>query len=497
MPAGRFAAVAFLLLLTVAPLCAQVKLTEEIASSARQAVHKQQQADSSIRKYSRRLQSGIDSLQQIVSARIDSLQNIGEPADEYLRLADSLTLLANSSLNRVQERPEEWKQTVETKYAALEEKITGRISVAEQRFNSVLPSGTDLPGIPALSGRLDGMLSQPLEALRARMPEIPGIDLPGIDNPLGSLKLRSLQIPEIEALTSGLPDLSSIAEKVGHYGSELSALSQGDLSQLEELPDLIENKVTDLGPAQDFAGEAGDVVEQWKQYERLAGLGRDTAALKDFVVEHVRSYAVDHFADQQQMLTAALNKVSKLKSEYSEVTSLADLPKRPPNPMKSKEWSERLVPTLTLQVQKSDYLFIDFNPAVGWRFNGFLSAGAGWNERVGINGDLQYSVSGRVYGPRVYTEVRLPRGFSVRADGEVMNSMVTSASGAESGRDWVYSAFGGIKKDYRLFRNVRGNVQLLYTLYDDHGRSPYPDRLVMRVGMEFGIKGKRSAKTIN
>jgi hypothetical protein len=91
----------------------------------------------------------------------------------------------------------------------------------------------------------------------------------------------------------------------------------------------------------------------------------------------------------------------------------------------------------------------------------------------------------------MYTEVRLPRGFSVRADGEVMNSMVTSASGAESGRDWVYSVFAGIKKDYRLFKGARGNVQLLYNLYDDHDRSPYPDRLVMRVGMEFGIKGKR------
>jgi hypothetical protein len=248
---------------------------------------------------------------------------------------------------------------------------------------------------------------------------------------------------------------------------------------------------------QDFAGEAGDVVEQWKEYERLAGLGRDTAALKELTIDQLRSYAVDHFADQQQMLTAALDKVSKLKSKYSEVTSLADLPRRPPNPMRSKEWSERLVPSLTLQVQRSDYLYIDFNPAVGWRFNGFLSSGAGWNERVGINGDLQYSVSGRVYGPRVYSEVRLPRGFAVRADGEMMNVMVTSASAAEAGREWVYSAFGGIKKDYRLFRHVRGNMQLLYNLYDDHGRSPYPDRLVMRVGMEFGMKGKGSAKTVD
>jgi hypothetical protein len=490
MLAGRFAAVAFLLLLTVAPLCAQVKLADGIAGSVQLAIQKQQQADSSIHFFSRRLQSGIDSLQQIVSARIDSLQNIGKSADEYLRLADSLTLLANSSLNRVQEKLEEWKQTVEAKYAAIEEKLTGRVSALERRLNSVMPDGTDLPGVPSLSG-LDGMLSQPLEALRARMPEIPGIDLPGIDNPLGSLTLRSLRLPEIKTLTGGLPDFSSIADKVGNYGKEISALSQGDLSQMEELPNLIEGRVTGLEPVQDFAGEAGDVVERWKEYERLAGLGRDTAALKEFVVEQAHSYAVDHFAGQQKMLTAALDKVSKLKSKYSEVTSLADLPKRPPNPMKGKKWFERLVPSLTLQVQKSDYLFIDFNPAVGWRFNGYLSAGAGWNERVGINGDLQYSVSGRVYGPRVYTEMRLPRGFSVRADGEVMNSMVTSASGAESGRDWVYSVFAGIKKDYRLFKGARGNVQLLYNLYDDHDRSPYPDRLVMRVGMEFGIQGKR------
>ncbi len=56
-----------------------------------------------------------------------------------------------------------------------------------------------------------------------------------------------------------------------------------------------------------------------------------------------------------------------------------------------------------------------------------------------------------------------------------------------------------IEKDYKFIGKVRGNVQILYNLYDDHYNSPYFERLNVRMGFEFPMKktrkdGKKDAK---
>ena len=58
------------------------------------------------------------------------------------------------------------------------------------------------------------------------------------------------------------------------------------------------------------------------------------------------------------------------------------------------------------------------------------------------------------------------------------------------GRRWVWSLFVGIKKDYRISKNLKGNIQTLYNLYDDHDNSPYTDRLSVRMGFEIPMKKK-------
>ncbi len=484
----RFAALVFAC--ASVQVFAQVPLASRLHDALSNAERKQAHADSSAIAFAAIAQSRIDSLQQIISSRIDSLRNLSQDAEEYLQVADSLARLGQGTLLELPDNLDAWKQSIESKYASLEQKVNGRLTTAQVRLAEALPDVANVPGLPSLSSDRDGFLSRPLEALRGRIPELPGLDLPLIDLPLDQIKLRSFDLPQIDQPFGSLPDFSSIADKVGSYGGEFSSLARGDFSNLDDLSNTLEDRLAATGPMMEFSDQAGDLVEQWKAYERIASLGQDTAALKDFALEKVHKYATDHLAGKEEMLKTALDKVSKLKSKYSSVTSLADLPKRPPNPMKGRKWYERLVPSLTLQVQKSDYLFVDLNPALGWRFNGYLTAGAGWNDRVGINGYLQYSVSGRVYGPRLFTEVGLSRGFAVRADGELMNTMMSTSVTSESGREWVPGIFAGIKKDYRLFKNVRGNIQVLYNLYDDHGNSPYPDRLVMRVGMQFRSGGK-------
>jgi hypothetical protein len=55
-------------------------------------------------------------------------------------------------------------------------------------------------------------------------------------------------------------------------------------------------------------------------------------------------------------------------------------------------------------------------------------------------------------------------------------------------REWVWSAFVGIKKDFTVFKNIKGNTEALFNLYDQQNKSPYPDKFVVRFGFEFPMK---------
>ena len=78
-----------------------------------------------------------------------------------------------------------------------------------------------------------------------------------------------------------------------------------------------------------------------------------------------------------------------------------------------------------------------------------------------------------------------------------MNTFVPTTVGTpfygtnEARREWVWSVFAGFKKDYTFYKKIKGNVQVLYNLYDDHDNSPYVDRLNVRMGFEVGMKKKR------
>jgi len=58
-------------------------------------------------------------------------------------------------------------------------------------------------------------------------------------------------------------------------------------------------------------------------------------------------------------------------------------------------------------------------------------------------------------------------------------------------REWVWSSFAGIKNVFNLSPKWRGNVQVLYSLYNPDKRSPYANRLNLRFGFERVILKKR------
>jgi hypothetical protein len=164
--------------------------------------------------------------------------------------------------------------------------------------------------------------------------------------------------------------------------------------------------------------------------------------------------------------------------------------------MHGKPLRERLVPGLSIQIQKRNDWWFDFNPYLGYRFTGRITAGVGWNHRIAFNFDKgEFSPNMYIYGPRTYGEFRIKKGFSGRLEVEVMNAPVRVPPSQDfATTEWVWSTMAGLKKEYRISKSLQGNAQILYSLFNPHYKSPYTERLNIRIGVEYKILRRQTPK---
>ena len=101
----------------------------------------------------------------------------------------------------------------------------------------------------------------------------------------------------------------------------------------------------------------------------------------------------------------------------------------------------------------------------------------------------------RVYGPRAAFQFLWTKGINFRFLPELLNTHVPPqlvANPSDNGnREWVWSAFIGIKKDFTVYKNIKGNTEAMYNLYDPQSKSPYQDRFSVRFGFEFPMKKRK------
>jgi hypothetical protein len=119
--------------------------------------------------------------------------------------------------------------------------------------------------------------------------------------------------------------------------------------------------------------------------------------------------------------------------------------------------------------------------------------GRGWNHRIAYDFNRgKFNLDMCIYGPRSYGEFRIKKGFSGRLEVDVMNTPVRVPPSQDfATKEWVWGAMAGMKKEYRISKSLRGNAQVLYNLFNPHYKSPYTDRLNMRIGIEYKISKKK------
>ena len=317
-----------------------------------------------------------------------------------------------------------------------------------------------------------------------------GQGMPDIDIPNASNLLDSQSLPEVTNIDIPSVDMGDVGNQIKGYQSQISELPK----DIDGVAMLAEQEATNISAVGDVQKELGQV----DKITNMATTLQDQEKLKEQLVNEVKEQAIDHFAGQQEQLNKAMQSISKYKQKFSTIGSLNDIPKKVPNEMKGKPLIERIVPGLAFQLQKkNDDVLLDINPYLAYRFTKRFSSGVGWNQRVGYNTDKNtWSPNkSKIYGPRIFFEYKLGKGFSPRLEMEVMNTFVPpyiKINPTDPGnREWVWGLFVGMKKDYTLYKKIKGTAMVMLRPFDPHRKSPYADVVNARFGFEFPMKKNR------
>ncbi len=449
--------------------------------------------------------STIDTLLQQSIGKADSITNVFQSkADSLNDIYQHHFLAIDAQKNFLQSRADSLRH-LQLPTDGITKKLDSLNRVRGEMISSLTKKVDDLKakatqGLEDLN--LPPQLQEPLDKLHA---SIKDFSLPALDNSqldfskMDLDRISKMELPalgkqinlntDISGITEKAGDISQLAGRAGEYSKDAQSLVKGNVDEVKNIDKTFEEKAMSM--------EGMDQLNDGKELIGQSGQLTDSAAMADMAKEQIMNAAQDHFAGKEEILQQAMDKMAKLKNRYTEVASMADLPKRLPNPLKGKPFIERIVLGITYQIQTSTYFLLDVNPMVMYLITPHLSAGGGWNERLAID-DWQYTSEERVYGPRVAVELKLPKGFNFRLLPEIMNTplppLMAQTKGVDSQyREWVPSVFFGMKKDFKVYKKIKGNTEILYNLYDPDGKSPYGDKLSVRFGFEFHLKKKDKA----
>ena len=504
-------------------------VSQQIEQMSREVEHKidsLQALNLPIEQYQHKL----DSLSQLqnnlqLTKKIDSLTALELPHEQLMRKLDSLELKYNP-MHKVDQKADSATAWVQEKIDKAKTKVQEKLNQAVQGESGDLP-GLDLPDASLSENMPD--LDVPADALD--IPEMGELDLntEGLGVDTGDLGLDTEDLGVDLSLKENVPDLGehtgqlnelknlpdqevakvkeldevqSVTDQLDKVKEGTDALNQyqDQLTQYTEkaknLPQTAEEQARNLEQVQALEEntKAFDALKQeQEQYKQQLEQYQDEEYLKEEIKNKAKLVATDHFAEHQDKIQGAQEQLAKYKRKYSSVQSIKDLPKIPPNRMKGKPFIERLSPGFTLQIQRSEQTEMDITPQLGYKISGRWMAGAGFGYRVKFNSNNStFDNAHPVYGFRHFQHFTVYKGFFLAAYYDLLRHDMAIANNEMKSR-WTHNYMGGIGKGYNITNKLRGNLQVLYQLFQSAG-GPYPNKWNIRFGFHFNLKkGKKKA----
>ncbi|GCC50440.1 hypothetical protein SanaruYs_06550 [Chryseotalea sanaruensis] len=443
-----------------------------------------------------------DSIRQQVQAKADSVAHALDPSalmDKGMaQLKDKSDSIFNGLLGAKKDTLQQKFNNVKSSVTGATQKVGSSIAKVTSPFQE---QGAAVPNINLPETGAVNMTSLPsANGLNADLPQgtLP-TDLPKADIP-------NIELDKTNEVKAG------ISEKITNEKESIKELGQfEELNELQEKTEVIRDVSSKVESVKKEG--AGKVAEEAiANTDQVKALSKELSAAdkakqyydpqvaKEEMLNKAKLEAVNHFAGHESELVAVMEKLSAAKAKIPDPEGVIDLFAKRQNTQRGKKWHERLTYGVSLQFQKPSALWLDVNPYVLYKFSDKIAAGAGWTTRWSYHiKERDWRPKEKIYGPRASFEWKAKKDFAFKADIECVNGVypariINGQLREYENRVLIWSYFAGVKKSFKFSEKVKGNVQMMYNVYNPEKHSPYADRINVRIGFEWSKKSKPGLK---
>jgi hypothetical protein len=434
-------------------------------------------------------------------------QKVSTASDRVMHAGDTVT----QRISAVTNKPAEMQQKVQGKVDSLQQRLTQPVTSLQQKAETKIqeivgkadvPDDVSIPGVesPALPGvevpsvpKVDG-LSPELAGPGVPGVEPPNVDVQGLDKVKGGVKDAMPEMPgevkEVQQMTEKTKDLENTLGEAGKYEKDIQAVKAGDT---ESISKQAEEHAQAIEPVSAAGKELTKATAEQAKYQAMVQRYRDEKLVQEEIKRKARTVANAQIAGNAEKVQKAQQDLLNARQKLSAKERVKALFTKQSTELDGKKFYQRLVPGLSWQVYKRDYVSVDLAAQTGYRVSPRLTAGVGFVYRLGFDKDFDSFVSGlKTYGGRVYLDFVVKKG--VFAHGELeglkVDPALTIPAAAEPIEDRAYASYFGLGKRFNITRNLRGSILGLYRL-EYEGELPGVNKISARFGMEYVFRRAR------
>ncbi len=441
-----------------------------------------------------RIDEKYDAQKAKIKRKMDSLRGFSLPTSQLQNKLNKLQRKQTALLNEVKERQAALHTKIAKRYSDWRTSVGTNLKL--DSFGIKMPN-TKLPGLP--NGQVP-MTNLKVPGTKLSLPQnskLPGIPpMPALgQQDFSSLKMSkelkkiggSLSLPntaQLKQWESQVPALKELSSLKAQGASYRNALKEPDKA--------IDNAVGSINEVSALKKEL-TTADQLKTNEavQLAQNMKDPEKMQ----AQAGKMAVDHFAGKEQQLNEAMLSMNRYKKKYESLPSLEDAKKSfwPRNGLRGASFRERFRPGFNLGFRTSkDTIVFDLFPTVSYRISGRIEAGVGGTYRIRVL-TKPYGIdrhASNTWGGSAFLIVKTFKATFLRLEADANPYRKTSAIDGTTVQSWRWTYLSGLQVNFSISDNLSGNVQTLYS-FDHKLKDGFPDRLIMRLGVQYKLPVKR------
>lgn len=475
---------------------------------------------------------GLDSLKPGV-ARRDSLptvpttpdtlqsikQKVSTASDRVTHAGDTVT----QRISSITDKPRELQQRAQNRADSLQQRLTQPVTSLQQKAESKIqevigkdvslpggqplgvPKDVSIPGVenPGLPGvevpsvpEVGKGLSPDIGGQGVDVPgvETPKVDVPGLDKVKEGITDAVPEMPgevkEVQQLTEKTKDLDNTLGEAGKYEKDIQAVKAGDT---ESISRQAEEHAQAIKPVSAAGKELTKATAEQARYQSLIQRYRDEKLIQEEIKRKAKSVANAQIAGHADKVQKAQQELMHAKQKLSGKEKVKALFSKQSTELEGKKFYQRLVPGVTWQVYKQDYVSVDLALQTGYRVSPRLTAGVGFLYRFGFDKDFDSFVRGlKTYGGRGYLDFAVKKGIFAHGEFEALkvDPALAAPGAAEPIGDRAYASYFGLGKRFNVTRNLRGSILGLYRL-EYEGELPGVNKISARFGVEYVFRRAR------